>query len=176
MSGRTIVLSGKRVALAVMTEADQPSFQSWLAGNPDLRALIDDHRVPTLEDQQRWFERVRQPDRKFFSLVTVPSGELIGNAGFVDIDASAGTATLRITIGHPDALGKGLGSEAVELLTEYAFSVVRWKLLTLKVLKDNVRAVRTYEKAGFVKTGEDLQDGKTICTMTLEADSFRQHS
>ncbi len=176
MFGRTIVLSGKRVALSVMTEEDQPLFQSWLAGNADLRALIADHRIPTPEDQKRWFTRVQQPDRKFFSLVTLPEGELIGNAGFVDIDPKKGVATLRITIGHPDALGKGFGSEAVVLLTEYAFSVAHWKLLTLKVLKENVRAIRTYEKAGFVPTGEDLQDGETICTMTLEAASFHQHA
>ncbi len=166
---KTIILTGARVALAVMTEADQPQFRLWLSSNAELRGLIDDHRVPTDEEQMAWFKRVQEPDRKFFSLLTVPNHALIGNCGFVEIDHAKKSAILRITIGSPEALGKGLGSEAVALLVRYAFEIAGWKKLLLQVLDTNTRAVRTYEKAGFMKTGEDLHNGRRMLTMTLSA-------
>ena len=117
----------------------------------------------TIDLVKRYGCRLLPQDRRFLS----------ADGRIVDF---GGIATLRITIGHSEALGKGFGSEAVALLKDYAFSVAHWKLLTLRVLEENVRAILTYERAGFVSTGEDLQDGKTICTMTLEADSFLKHS
>lgn len=163
---RQNVLTGALTALRPMTEADQTKFCIWLQ-NDELRSLIDDPRQPGLEDQMKWFKRVQQPDRKFFSLVTVPDGKLIGNCGFVDIDPARQEATLRITIGNPDYVGKGLGTEAVQLLVGYGFGTMSLKHIILKVLDSNVRAIRTYEKAGFTKSSEETKEGKTILTMSL---------
>lgn len=166
MEKRMIVVSGSKVALARMIEADQPSFQRWLQSS-ELRDLIDDPRIPTLADQHNWFKRVQEPDRKFFSLLELPDFRLIGNCGFVDIDKSAGTATLRITIGHPEARGKGFGTEAVNLLIREGFDVEELKVINLKVLAANARAIRAYEKSGFKRTGEHVQDGKSFVTMSI---------
>ncbi len=163
---RGIVLKGALVALSQMTEADQTKFCIWLQ-NSELRLLIDDDRVPGLEDQMKWFKRVQQPDRKFFSLIAIPDGKLIGNCGFVDIDNARHEATLRITIGNPDYLGKGLGTEAVSLLTHYGFESMSLKKIFLKVLSTNTRAIRSYEKVGFSVMSEETKDGKTIMTMNF---------
>lgn len=162
-----IILSGERVALALMTEADQTMFCTWLQ-SPVLREQIDDPRIPTMEEQQRWFQRVQKADRKFFSLVTISDGTLIGNCGFVDIDPVKNEATLRITIGDPNAHGKGYGTEAVQLLLKYGFEVMKLKCVLLKVLKLNQRAVRTYEKAGFTVLSENIENDKAILTMSIK--------
>jgi RimJ/RimL family protein N-acetyltransferase len=161
---RDIVLSGRSVALAVMTESDQPKFCLWLQSD-ELRGLIDDPREPGIEDQMKWFKRVQKRDRKFFSLVTVPDNTLIGNCGFVDIYDDKQEATLRITIGNPDYLGKGFGTEAVKLLLEYGFERAGWKEIRLNVLASNTRAIRTYEKCGFTSVAEEKKDDKTLLTM-----------
>lgn len=168
MQDRTFVLRGDSVALVEMTEADQPMFRAWLL-DPELREQIDNLSLPSPEDQMNWFRRVREPDRRFFSLVTLPEATLIGNAGFVEIDGSKNEATLRITIGNPDARGKGYGSEAVLLLLRYAFTVAGWKRVLLRVLSTNARAIRTYEKAGFALVSKDVQDTKTVLTMEKTA-------
>jgi RimJ/RimL family protein N-acetyltransferase len=151
---RSIVLSGTQVALARMTAEDQLYFQQWLANNEQLRAQIDDHRVPTLEDQRKWFERSQQPDRKMFSVVTLPGEELIGNGGFVNIDPAQRTATLRITIGNTGVHGKGLGTEATALLVRAGFEQLGLERIDLHVLKTNARAIRVYEKNGFRPAGD----------------------
>jgi len=165
-SGRTLVLVGERVALAEMVEEDQPLFHKWLSENAELRALIDDNRIPTKEDQRKWFDRTKQPGWKFFSLVTI-EGDLIGHAGFVNIDENEKTAVMRITIGNPQFLGKGIGSEAVGLLSKFGFEAAGWDRLTLRVLETNLRAIRVYEKNGFRITGKESSDGKIKLNMSL---------
>lgn len=177
MSNRKIILHGERVALAEMLAEDQPFFRKWLSENAGLRELIDDLKIPTAEDQSNWFKRVQKPDRKFFSLVTVPDEKLIGNAGFVDIDEDRKTATMRITIGHPEFLGKGLGSEAIGLLKKYAFESADFEKLGLKVLENNLRAVKSYMKSGFKLIGKESIDGKIKLTMALSrSDYFKSQS
>ena len=171
MMNRKIILSGTNVALAAMTEADQPVFQQWLATNAELREQIDDPRIPSMEDQIRWFRRVQEPDRKFFSLVTVPDGVLIGNCGFVDIDVKKKEAILRITIGNANFLGKGLGSEAVSLLVRYGFEIMDLRRILLNVLSSNVRAIRSYQKTGFV-TSKDLQGRNAMLTMSISNPAY----
>lgn len=163
---RTIILNGKLVALAEMIEADQKQFWEWMQ-SPELRTLIADSRVPSMEDQMHWFQRATEPDRKFFSVVTISDETLIGNCGFVDIDRKKNEATLRITIGNPASRGKGLGSEAVELLVRYGFEEMKLDRILLKVGSTNERAIKAYQNVGFEEVSKDVKEGKTIITMRL---------
>lgn len=146
-------LAGQHVALRRMTHEDQDAFREWLQ-NPELRTLVDDKRVPGPDDQKKWFARSQEPDRDFFAVVTLPDGALIGNGGLVDIDPENNDAQLRITIGNPEAWGKGYGTEATALIIRYAFEHRKLSSLWLHVIKENTRAIRTYEKNGFKPSGE----------------------
>ena len=60
---RETVMKGTFTALSQMTEADQTKFCVWLQSD-ELRSLIDDPRVPGIEDQMNWFKRVQQPENR----------------------------------------------------------------------------------------------------------------
>ena len=156
MADRKIVLQGARITLAEMTAEDQPFFHKWHGENPELRALIDDQSIPTIEDQHRWFERSKQPDRKMFSLLTKDGQRLIGHGGLVDIDHKERTALLRITIGDSAEWGKGYGTEATQLIAQYGFSDLHLRSISLRVLATNARAIRSYEKAGFTRAEKSV--------------------
>ena len=49
--------------------------------------------------------------------------------------------------------GKGYGSEALNLLIDYAFNNLNLHKVTLKVVDYNKQAIKLYEKKGFVKEG-----------------------
>jgi RimJ/RimL family protein N-acetyltransferase len=169
MADRERIQKGEKVSLAQMTEDDQSSFQKWHAGNPELRALIDDNSVPTMEDQLRWFERTKEPDRKMFSLITIDN-ELIGHAGFVEIDPHSGH--LRITIGNSEYWGRGMGTEAVQLLLKQGFEVMGFSYIWLRVLGSNERALKSYAKVGFKrwKEGETEEEKeKGVIRMRISA-------
>lgn len=168
MHKRQIVLAGERIALGEMLEADQPQFYVWLSRQPDLRSMIDDPRIPTQEDQSRWFQRSKEADRKMFSLVTVPEGALIGHAGFVDIDQAKRTAQFRITIGDPAARGRGYGREATDLLLRYAADALQLASVWLRVRQDNAAALSLYARTGFTIKEEYPATGDRAAGMIME--------
>jgi len=55
---------------------------------------------------------------------------------------------------HPDWQGKGIGSASVQLLLAHIKPSSSGKSITLIVKKDNARAIKLYEKYGFVITNE----------------------
>jgi len=52
----------------------------------------------------------------------------------------------------PKAQGKGIASEALRAVCDYAFNQVGVKAINAYVLAENVGSVRVLEKAGFVRT------------------------
>lgn len=164
---RKIILAGEHVALAEMAAEDQPFFQKWHEENAELRALIGDHAIPTMKDQNEWFERSKHPDRRMFSIVVTEDQQLIGHGGFVDINQEKHTAQLRITIGHSEYWGRGLGTEATKLLVEYGFGKMNLTSIWLRVLPDNKRAIRSYGKVGFLNEGKELFRDQEVVRMRI---------
>jgi RimJ/RimL family protein N-acetyltransferase len=78
---------------------------------------------------------------------------LIGSCGLGHFDDTARVCELAIGIGDKAYWGKGYGSEAVELLLEYAFIHRSVNRVWLGVGADNERAIRAYARAGFVEEG-----------------------
>lgn len=56
-----------------------------------------------------------------------------------------------IYLGEEEAYGKGIGTEAVKLLAEYAFATLGMHKLTARVLAHNMASRRLHEKAGYVQ-------------------------
>ena len=51
----------------------------------------------------------------------------------------------------PNARGKGYGTAAAKLMIRYCFEELKLHRLFLRVYAENEQAIRSYEKAGFVK-------------------------
>ena len=67
-------------------------------------------------------------------------------------------AEVRIVIGEPAQMGQGIGTEAIGLLSDYAFAQLKLHKLYAYVLDINPRARRSFEKAGFVLEGTLRED------------------
>lgn len=64
---------------------------------------------------------------------------------------------MAIGIFDPQLLWKGLGSEAIRLLLRHAFQELRLHRIGIRVLAYNTRAIRAYEKCGFVIEGRERE-------------------
>lgn len=73
----------------------------------------------------------------------------IGSVYLRDIDREKGEAEYGIFIGESDALGLGYGTQAAKQMLAYGFGELGLKKIFLRLLKDNPRALKSYEKAGF---------------------------
>lgn len=92
------------------------------------------------------------------------SPALVGDCGLRAIDWKSRKADFFITIGEKQFWDKGFGNDALRIVTRLAFEKMNLNRLWLTVLVDNSRAVRCYEKCGFIHEGllrqESYVDGK----------------
>ncbi|MBM6405461.1 GNAT family N-acetyltransferase [Phycicoccus sp. CSK15P-2] len=172
-------LVGELVELRPFTGADAPRMAQILS-DPEVRRLtgsvdtsaeaeqaqpVDDHLV-------RWYTtRAEQPDRLDLALVDRATGVVQGEVVLNEYDDDGRVANLRCLVG-PDGRDRGLGTEAVRLVCDYALEVAGLERLTLEVFEFNPRARRVYEKVGFVQTGTRLEalvfDGVAVAAVDME--------
>ncbi|OQY84005.1 MAG: hypothetical protein B6D41_16170 [Chloroflexi bacterium UTCFX4] len=88
-----------------------------------------------------------------FAIHTLANDKLIGQMGMW-MDQPHGDAYVWILIGERDYWGKGYGTDAMRVFMRYAFEEWNLHRLTLRVFGFNQRALRSYEKCGFVYEGK----------------------
>ncbi len=84
-------------------------------------------------------------------------GVCIGGALLHSLNEQDKRAEYAIAIFNRDNWGKGYGEEATRLVLDYAFSKLLLHRVGLRVLSYNHRAIRCYEKCGFLKEGVQRQ-------------------
>ena len=101
----------------------------------------------------------------------------IGTCAFSQLDGDNGSALYHITIGEADAWGRGMGTEATQLMVDHAFGTLGLHRIALYVFEFNVRAIRAYQRCGFVVEGRSREsiwrDGRwwdEIAMSILESD------
>ena len=78
------------------------------------------------------------------------AGQLIGEIKLNSVNPQDRRASMAIAIYDPHQLGKGFGSEAIRLLLYNAFTELDLHRIGIRVLAYNERAIRTYQKCGFI--------------------------
>jgi RimJ/RimL family protein N-acetyltransferase len=91
----------------------------------------------------------RQPSWMLFNIIPLGEQKTIGTVGFRDIDQLNGSAELTILLDDRHILGKGFGTDAVNVLCDFGFGELRLERVMLRVFDYNTRAIRSYEKSGF---------------------------
>ena len=95
-------------------------------------------------------------ERRFVIQVDTAGDGVDGRAGLVElveIDYIHRKAEFQIIV-HPDHQGRGLAARASAAALDHAFGVLNLHKVYLVVDVQNARAVRAYEKTGFVVEGE----------------------
>jgi len=100
---------------------------------------------------------------KWFSIITADGDHHIGACTLYNYDAHE--AQLGIRIGDRGYWNLGYGTDATLLLLQYGFEVMGLQRIWLKVLPENIRAIRCYEKCGFTRVGKLALDGYEFVTM-----------
>ena len=151
-------LAGERVRLRRHTPTNLATFLRWY-GDPDVARLTRYQDVPMRpEEIERFFTaRVLGPDTLTMAIHIRATDRLIGSCAFSQFDGDNGSAIYHITIGEKDVWGHGYGTEATELMLEHAFGGLGLHRIALSVFAFNERAIRSYEKAGFVTEGRARQ-------------------
>lgn len=149
------VLRGRLTFLRPAEREDIPLLVRWI--NDERTVVHLAARAPIGQAlEERWFERMVEAqgrDHWYFISCLLDNERPVGNVGLFDVDLTNGNAGIGIAIGDPDDQGRGLGTDALEVVLDFGFGELRLERMWLDVYDGNTRAIRSYEKAGFALEG-----------------------
>jgi RimJ/RimL family protein N-acetyltransferase len=164
----------RRMANATSPEQSPASFQppmlrgelTWLRGSTkadfvdDVSLINHPDTGPNLglkwpisgEDSAAFAQQLlTQQGKTLFTFTVCPLGSdrAVGNVTLRDLDRENGSAEMSIVIVDRAFQGRGYGTDAVRCIVDFGFGELRLERIYLQVFDYNLRARRSYEKAGF---------------------------
>jgi diamine N-acetyltransferase len=173
-------LAGESIYLKPLEREDLACLQQW-ANDPEIRWLTGETRPMTQAKAEEFFQKTQNDeDRVWFAIVLRESGKFIGECGLLRMFPAWRTTDLTIILGDKEAWGQGYGTEAINLLLNYAFGYLNFHRVAIGVVGFNQAALAFYEKVGFKREG--IQRDGYYChhryhdfvMMSILEDEFRE--
>ncbi|MGF1763022.1 GNAT family N-acetyltransferase [Aliivibrio kagoshimensis] len=148
-------ISGKRIKLAPFDESDKELFIQ-ISICPFMMEHVYDPF--TYEDAEKAFEAKSQKWNLDSSgwlalgITDLSSGEKLGNIGLKIVNHTAKIAEVGFMI-KQQAQGKGIASEALELVKNFAYKELKLNKLVATCSVNNEGSYRLLEKIGFIREG-----------------------
>jgi RimJ/RimL family protein N-acetyltransferase len=86
-----------------------------------------------------------------FMIRSQEDDRLLGFVRIEGIEWTHGTGSLKLSIGDPDERGKGYGSEALQMISRFAFQELNLHRLSAVIAEDNPQALKLFKRYGFVQ-------------------------
>ncbi len=150
------MISAEQVRLRALEREDVKRFYDWV-NDPEVADWTNLYLPMSNADEERWFEDQLQRDKHEKPLaIEILDGEtwkLVGSCSVFSIDWVNSAGELGIMIGDKSFWNKGYGTQVMLLLVGHCFETLNLNRAFLRVYSRNSRAVRIYQKAGFVEEG-----------------------
>lgn len=148
------VIENDKIFLRKIEYSDTANIIKWR--NSDfVREHFIYQALFTRESHEAWMKNMVETGRVDQLIICLKDetveGVPVGSVYIRDIDRNHNKAEYGIFIGEESARGQGIGSMTAALMVEYCFKQLKLHRLFLRVFADNHQAIRSYEKAGFVK-------------------------
>jgi RimJ/RimL family protein N-acetyltransferase len=133
----------------------------------------------TAEDRRREIEAAATttPDAVGWTVVNREDESVLGNTSLFNIDWLNRNCWFAITLGPPERLSHGLGTETVRLVTRFGLRRLGMEKVRLGVFEGNERGLRAYQKSGYVVEAERKRhhflEGRMVSEFWMVA--FRDH-
>ncbi len=153
------MLSGKKVTLRPIVKEDIHVLNKWKNDEDVFRFLGGGYQPMSKDQQEKWMDSLIDltgSSRRF--IIADPDGNPAGMIGLYNIHWVHRTCEIGVYIGESSARGKGYASDACAVLENYAFQYLNLRKIKLQVASDNIPAYSMWEKLGYKKVGEYLED------------------
>lgn len=130
-----------------------------LRQNPQLNTFISSTSI-NLDDQIVWIDNYLKREaelKEFYFIVKNKDNNSCGTVRIYNVNAEKKECTwgsFMLDENRPDRASY----EVITLSLDFAFEVLKLKKVLLDVRKENKKAIHIYEKAGFKKINEDLEN------------------
>ncbi len=182
MNNFAVRTAAPEVKLRPMTEADLPMLHIWLNRAHIVEWWGGEEARPSFEDvQQHYLPRVlaeeavapyiamigNEPIGYAQSYVAMGSGE-----GWWEEETDPGVRGIDQSLANATDLNQGLGTALVRALVKHLFADPDVTKIQTDPSPDNRRAIRCYEKAGFIQQGGITTPGGPATYMVLTRQAY----
>lgn len=154
------MIYGERIRLRAGERSDMPCWVEWL-NDPEVTAGLDLVYPLSMAAEEGWFDAMlKRPPEEHVRVIEVQQGaswQMIGNCSYFNLDWRSRSAELGIFIGEKSLWNQGYGADVMRLLLQFGFETMNLHRIWLRVFQSNHRAIRCYEKAGFIHEGRYRQ-------------------
>lgn len=145
-------IDGERLYLREVQLADaEGGYHRWMNDAEVTRYLESRFYPHSVESLKEFISGNQGPDNLLLAIVEKNGHRHIGNIKLGPINWLHRRGDIGILIGEKDCWGKGYATEAVQLLTDYAFDSLNLHKVTAGCYDLNEGSARAFEKAGFVR-------------------------
>jgi RimJ/RimL family protein N-acetyltransferase len=148
-------LIGPRVQLRPPEPEDAPLFTTWI-NDPEIRQYLTLRFPKSLRAEKDWIEStlIRGTPQEIVFTIELRRGKRpIGTVGMHGIDWVHRRAITGIFLMPVSQRGHGYGTEAKNLLIEYAFRELGLHSLSAFAFADNQASIRALKSQGYQQTG-----------------------
>ncbi|WP_028562806.1 GNAT family N-acetyltransferase [Paenibacillus pinihumi] len=149
-------LETARIRFRKMVSEDIPDYHKWRNDMEVMQTASLSLNLYTYAETEAFVHNVifgAGDSAKNFIIVDKNSDQAIGDTALVQLDYKNRNAECILNISEKEYWGKGIGTEALTLLLDYAFLEMNLHRVFLRVFSFNEKAVRLYTKLGFQQEG-----------------------
>ncbi|TKI60051.1 GNAT family N-acetyltransferase [Lysinibacillus mangiferihumi] len=150
-----------KVILRELTLDDVEDRYQWCLDKEITKHLNIPDKYPPFsrEETQNWIKMCIDKTNGYEQkAIVTEQGKHIGWVDLKNIDKSNKHAELGIAIGNKYFLGKGYGLSAMKEMLLWGFNELELNKIWLRVEVDNVNAIKSYKRIGYVEEGILRQD------------------
>ena len=146
----------KNISIRFITEEDTDKIIKW-RNSPSINQYFIYREPFTRESHLNWLHNKVEKGEVVQFMIMLNDNE-IGTVYLRDIDYKNKKCEFGIFIGEESNWGKGFGTIASKLAIDYAFKNLKLNRVFLRVFPSNIRAIKSYEKIGFLREGIFRED------------------
>lgn len=148
-----MAIMGKKIYLRAMEPEDMEVFRDMINDQEVSRMVVGWSFPVSKKEQLDWYNKVVTDTNKRFTICMIEDDKAVGMATLTNIDLVNRSAFHGIKL-HPTCpKGKGVGTDSVMTLMEYAFNQINLNRLDGEWLLYNIASKKLYEKCGWHEEG-----------------------
>ena len=150
-----IKIDGDRIYLCEIRLSDvNQTYVNWL-NDPEVNQYLETrHEMQTLNSVQEYVEKMVEKENELLFSICLKKNDIhIGNIKLGPINLIHKYAEISLFIGDKNEWGKNLATEAIQILSNYAFDKSELHKLTAGCYASNIGSIKAFEKVGFMIEG-----------------------
>ena len=146
-----IKINGDKIYLRNIELNDVSSaYVNWLNDSEINQYLETRYEDQTIDSVHKYVQKVIDTDNESLLAMCLHNNHRhIGNIKLGPINMTHKSAEISLFIGDKDAWGKGIATEAIYILSNYAFNTLHLNKLTAGCYANNIGSMKAFEKAGY---------------------------